>query len=230
MPAPSQASSSPARRAWALVGLILASAVAQTSLLQLGAAPGASAANVVFLLGVAGSLLAHELVQRWVEGGLVRRRGAGAGWGVELASAAAGPLTHVVLALAVIVAARIAYVADVADALIRSMAAIVTLNIVLGAANLVPALPLDGGRLLRAVIWALSGDARRASRATTATSEVLALLTLAGGLAAAVTGDLADAWSWLLVGAVVWGHARGVAGAALGFAADKPPPAERSLT
>ena len=40
-----------------------------------------------------------------------------------------------------------------------------SLNLILGAANLVPAYPLDGGRVVRAVFWARTGDEKQGARA-----------------------------------------------------------------
>jgi Zn-dependent protease len=204
MPAPLQVSSFPARLARALVGLLLASSVAQSSLLQFDpGVRGAAAANALFLAGVALSFAAHELVQAGVA-----RRLAGRRWAADLASAAAGPLVHLLLTLGVILAARIAYVSGVADPLIRSMAEVATFNIVMTGVNLVPALPMDAGRAVRAAVWGFGGDAERASRIAAAMSEVVALLVLAGGLASALLGELTDAWPFILIGAVIWGHAR----------------------
>ena len=204
MPAPAQDESFQARLAWGLVGLILAWAVAQGALLQFGAGSSvASAANAVFLLGVGVPLLAHELAGKGAA-----RLVAMSGWRADLAGAAAGLAVQLLLGVGVIAGARVAYVAGVADPVIRSLAAVATVNIVLLLAGLTPALPMDGGRILRAAIWGFCRDPVRAARAAAAVSEAIALIVVAAGLASAVVGDLADAWPWLLIGAVVWGHAR----------------------
>jgi Zn-dependent protease/CBS domain-containing protein len=54
-------------------------------------------------------------------------------------------------------------------------------NLVLGLFNLIPAFPLDGGRLFRAAVWALTGDGLQATRWASAAGRWLGWsLTLAG--------------------------------------------------
>jgi Zn-dependent protease len=186
------------RLAWALLGLILAWNVAQGSLLQFAAtAAPERLANAVFLAGVAASLAAHELVRL-----AVAKAAAGRPRRAELLAAAAGPPVCFLISVAVIAAARVAYVAGVADPLIRCLAAVATFNIVLAAGNLLPALPLDGGRFLRAAL------PRRAGRAAGATGEAIAILALAGGFAAAFMAGLADAFSWILAGVILFAEGR----------------------
>lgn len=56
------------------------------------------------------------------------------------------------------------------------------INLMLAAFNLLPGFPLDGGRLLRAGIWALTGDVNKATRAAAAAGSVIAVLLIALGL------------------------------------------------
>lgn len=73
--------------------------------------------------------------------------------------------------------------------------------------NLVPGLPLDGGRLLRAGLWRLTGNRRRATRIAAGGGRVLAvaLALLGGGLA--MSGDPAGLW-YVPMGAFLWVLAR----------------------
>jgi Zn-dependent protease len=212
----------PGRTGWILVDLILAWNVAQGSLLQLAAAaPVERLANALYLVGAAVSLFAHELAQRAVERVTkVRLDGhptlapvgdapvRASGGGRELAAAAAGPVASFFFAAAVLVVARVAFVAGFADALIRSMAAVATLNFVLALVNLLPLLPLDGGRFLLAGLRALGLEPSRAARTTGMVTEAAALLIIAAGLAVALTADLADALSWILLGVILQAEGR----------------------
>jgi Zn-dependent protease/CBS domain-containing protein len=73
-------------------------------------------------------------------------------------------------------------------------------NLFLGAFNLLPGFPLDGGRVLRAVIWRLTGDERRATRASARGGQIVALLVFAGGVAwgAAVDNFFLAGWAFLI--------------------------------
>jgi Zn-dependent protease/predicted transcriptional regulator len=61
-------------------------------------------------------------------------------------------------------------------------------NILLGVFNLIPAFPLDGGRVLRSIIWRISGSMRQATRAASITGQVIAYLFIFGGIWLFFTG------------------------------------------
>lgn len=56
------------------------------------------------------------------------------------------------------------------------------INLMLAAFNMLPGFPLDGGRLLRSLIWGLSGDVAKATRVAAASGTVIAILLMALGL------------------------------------------------
>jgi Zn-dependent protease len=74
--------------------------------------------------------------------------------------------------------------------------------------NLVPGLPLDGGRLLRAGIWRATGDFARATRVAAAGGQILAVVLAAGGTTLALTGTPQALW-YVPMGVFVWTLARG---------------------
>jgi Zn-dependent protease len=63
------------------------------------------------------------------------------------------------------------------------------INIVLLAFNLVPAFPLDGGRIARAIAWKLTGDRNRGTRFSGRAGQVFALLMFGVGVYFAIQGD-----------------------------------------
>ncbi len=56
------------------------------------------------------------------------------------------------------------------------------INLLMGAFNLLPCLPLDGGRVLRSLIWRYSSNPARATRVTTGVGQVLAVILISVGI------------------------------------------------
>jgi Zn-dependent protease/predicted transcriptional regulator len=62
-------------------------------------------------------------------------------------------------------------------------------NAILGAFNLVPGFPLDGGRVLRGIAWGLSGNFMRATQIASAAGRLIAYLLIAIGVWQALNGN-----------------------------------------
>ncbi len=68
-------------------------------------------------------------------------------------------------------------------------------NLSIAVFNLLPGLPLDGGRLLRALVWRRSGDRNRATRLAVTTGRGLGgLLALGGAALVFIVGDISALW------------------------------------
>ena len=122
--------------------------------------------------------------------------------GREFAVAGAGPALTLVLAAIGWGLAQLAPY-GVTGALIRQL---MVANIIVGILNLLPGLPLDGGRMLRAVIWKITGKPTTATIAAAWAGRVLALALLAipffsGGLAG---GDIVSTLWVLVIAAFMW--------------------------
>lgn len=153
------------------------------------------AMDSLFLIGLFVSVLLHELAHaltarrqgiRTLEivlypvGGVSRmqRQGAPA---EEIRIALAGPLINLALGAGLLVAQRIGD--KTAADLIRRIA---EANLYLGAFNLAPAFPLDGGRVLRAILARRRGD----ERATLAVARLGRILAIPLGLFAIWQGEM----------------------------------------
>ena len=66
--------------------------------------------------------------------------------------------------------------------------------------NMLPAFPLDGGRLLRGWLWKRSGNVRSATKASAASGNVLGMLLMAIGVLALVMGHFIIGFWWILIG------------------------------
>lgn len=102
---------------------------------------------------------------------------------VELRIALAGPLVSVLIAaVCAIISNRMPLTGPVdvvIFALVRYLALVNTAILVF---NLLPGFPLDGGRVLRAVLWSITGSERRATRLTSLLGMALGLGLVACGI------------------------------------------------
>src|SRR6266550_2346085 len=74
-------------------------------------------------------------------------------------------------------------------------------NIILGIFNLIPGFPLDGGRVLRSIIWKISGSLRTATRVTTTIGQLIAYLFILWGVWQFFTGSLLNG---IWIGFIGW--------------------------
>jgi len=121
----------------------------------------------------------------------------------EAAVALAGPAVSIAIGALLAAFAAIGGASGIAALEAASLVAIVlaALNLILGAANLIPAYPLDGGRVVRAVVWARSGDERRGARAAATSGRYVGWLLVGAGLAVILLGQTVDG---LMLGLAGW--------------------------
>ena len=117
---------------------------------------------------------------------------------VELSVALAGPLVSVGIAalcfwssaaMAPALALHPAYSPDPAQMVLVTLRYLAVVNSAILAFNLLPGFPLDGGRLLRAVLWAWLGDLRRATRIASALGSGLGIGLMVLGALSLVRGQ-----------------------------------------
>ncbi len=122
--------------------------------------------------------------------------------GLEVRMALAGPLTSFAIAG---VLGALWYVSRLVSAPVPIIAILgynAVINVALGAFNLVPAFPLDGGRVLRGSLWGRSKNLLKATRNATRVSEALSLIMIAAGLLLVVA--TADIFSGLWIIFLGW--------------------------
>jgi Zn-dependent protease/CBS domain-containing protein len=163
-----------------------------------------------------GSLLAHELghalqarregmeiegITLWLFGGVAKFKGMFPSAGAEFRIAVAGPLVSLALGGAFVLVAWLGNLPEVADAVSAWLGYI---NLSLLVFNLLPALPLDGGRIFRSGLWALRNDFRWATRIASAVGRGFGYLFIAGGIGLFIfQGTFSGAWlafiGWFLL-------------------------------
>ncbi|MEY9877983.1 Zn-dependent protease/CBS domain-containing protein [Streptacidiphilus sp. MAP12-33] len=91
-------------------------------------------------------------------------------------------------------------------------------NLLLAVFNLLPAAPLDGGRVLQAALWWRAGDRERAERQAGRCGQVLAVLLLAGGWIALLRGAGVGLWMLVMGGFLALAAAAEIQHATIGLA------------
>jgi len=174
-------------------------------------AMGVVAATVFFV-----SLLAHELghalqarregmeiegITLWLFGGVAKFKGMFPSAGAEFRIAIAGPLVSLAIGVACVLVALVADLPASVDGVVFWLGWI---NLLLLVFNLLPALPLDGGRLLRATLWHVKGDFAAATRLSAGIGRALGYAMIVGGLLLFIfQGTFSGAWlafiGWFLL-------------------------------
>ena len=124
----------------------------------------------------------------------------------ELLMASAGPATSLVIGIVGLLVERLADAPFLQP--VRAGAQYLgQVNLALAVFNLLPGFPLDGGRVLRSIVWGVSGDRASATRIAARGGQALAvLLTLAGAFFVFRFRDPLGAW-YFLIAYFLWGAA-----------------------
>ncbi|MFF2326615.1 MULTISPECIES: site-2 protease family protein [unclassified Streptomyces] len=165
----------------------------------------ASAVGALLLMG---SLLLHETahaatarrkkiavqdVTLWALGGMTRM-GRPPTAAVAFAVAISGPLTSLVIGGAALGAGVALYAMSGWAVPAAVLLWLGWANLFLGAFNLLPAAPLDGGRVVQALLWWRTGDRERADRAASRSGQVVGGLLMAFGWISFLRGASGGLW------------------------------------
>lgn len=115
----------------------------------------------------------------------------------ELRIAAGGPLVSLVLAALFWV---VSLVFDGNDYIAAPSSWLAVINVSLLLFNLIPGFPLDGGRILRALVWQYTGDERRASQVALFTGQIAAFGLMGLGGIIILNGNFASGIWFIVIG------------------------------
>jgi Zn-dependent protease len=166
-------------------------------------------------------------IQLWIFGGVARMDRETDTPAAEFEVAIAGPLVTfaIVIAsclagIAIVGATEFGHVLRLAvefhsragvSGIVSMLAWLAAINGLVLVFNLLPAFPMDGGRIARAIVWWRTGDRTAATRIAANMGRVFGYLFIAGGLLLAAGGDLFGGVWLALIGMVINGSARGAA-------------------
>jgi len=194
-----------------VLGLVVATVLAATTLGQEATDAGLDQGQTLALILAGGlllevSVLVHEIahciaaralglrvggLKLWALGGLTEVQTEAESPRREYAIAVVGPLASIVLAgLAGVAALSVGATTSEPAGLLLFWVAVV--NGLLAAFNLLPGLPLDGGRVLRAAVWGATGRETTGTRVAAIVGFVVAGVTLAVGLLSPGAGSVAS--------------------------------------
>ena len=170
--------------------------------------------GAVGALGLFGSIVLHELshslvarhydlpmrgITLFIFGGVAEMGSEPADPKVEFQMAIAGPLASIVLG---VIFHRIAGgIVGAPVEVVGVLSYLGSINLLLAAFNLIPAFPLDGGRVLRAALWHFQGDPVRATRIASRIGEGFGIALMIFAAYNLFTGNLIGAVWYFLIGA-----------------------------
>ncbi len=190
---------------------------------------------VASAMGFFGSILLHELghayfarregigissIQLWIFGGVARMERESETPGAEFKVAIGGPLVTLAIVLAFSAAGVLAagagnfkdamLVEGTADTsgVLAMVAWLASINLLVLVFNLLPAFPMDGGRIARAIAWWRTGDRASATRFAATLGQAFAYLFIGAGIFLVFTGDVFSGVWLALIGMVINGSAR----------------------
>jgi Zn-dependent protease/CBS domain-containing protein len=142
-----------------------------------------------------------EGITLWVFGGVARFSGMFPSAGAEFRIAIAGPAVTAVIATVLLLTSSLVPLPAAVDGVVAWLG---NINFFLLAFNMLPAFPLDGGRVLRSVLWQVRGDFASATHTAGRIGRAFGQLMIGAGVAMVVLlGALGGLWlaliGWFLV-------------------------------
>lgn len=179
--------------------------------------------GIAGLIGLAASIvlheLAHSLVARrydlpirgitlFIFGGIAEMEGEPEHPKAELMMAIAGPIASLLLAAVFYLTLVLGVAAGAPEAVTGVLRYLAHVNLLLAVFNMIPAFPLDGGRVFRAAMWWKTRDIRRATRWAARSGMLFGALLMALGILSMLSGGFVEGMWWILIGLFLNGAAR----------------------
>jgi Zn-dependent protease/CBS domain-containing protein len=170
---------------------------------------------VIAMLGLFAGLvlheLAHSLVARhfglriggitlFIFGGVAELEKEPASAKSEFWIAIAGPITSFAIAAVAFLAGKVAMAVGLGAPVAVVLNYLGLINLILAIFNLIPAFPLDGGRVLRAALWRYYGDVLRATRIAAGAGSLFAYVLMGLGLLSMFGGGTVGGLWQILIG------------------------------
>lgn len=174
---------------------------------------GAVVTSLLFFASVVTHELTHSLVARrqgipvrnitlFIFGGVAQITREAARPAAELVMAVSGPVSSFVLAGFFSLLWWLLSGSDSLSIMAILVYWLAWINVLLGLFNLIPGFPLDGGRVLRAILWKVLGNYKRATRIASLSGQGIAYLFIFGGIVMMFTGF--DIFQGLWIAFIGW--------------------------
>ncbi|MGK2955116.1 MAG: site-2 protease family protein [Solirubrobacterales bacterium] len=191
---------------------------------------------VASAVGFFGSIVLHELghafvalrngigitrISLWIFGGVAQMDRESDSPGTEFKVAAGGPVVTALIAIVLIAiglftvgwtefrdAMEMRTFVDNASGVTAMVAWLATINVIVLAFNLLPAFPMDGGRIVRAIAWKVTGKRSAATRFAAGLGRIFGFIFIGLGVLLVIRGDIFSG-VWLgLIGVLINGSAK----------------------
>ncbi len=164
---------------------------------------------LLFFVSIVFHEISHSLVARaggiridkvtlFMFGGVAQMRDEPATPGREFVMAIAGPLASVLLSALFAASAVVMHFAGVSNVWWGPFEYLAIINLSVALFNMLPGFPLDGGRVLRAALWKITGDQLRATRWASAMGQFIGYSLVALAVFGVLQGNLDLIWLGLV--------------------------------
>ena len=171
--------------------------------------------GIAGVIGLFASVLLHEFahsvvaraygmeikgITLWLLGGVAELGDEPPSPSVEFWMAIAGPAMSILLAMTFYVAAQLADLWAAIRPITEVLSYLAVVNLILGIFNLIPAFPMDGGRVLRAWLWHRKGSLADATRISAKAGQWFGFGLILAGLASIAAGLGLNTLWWVILG------------------------------